>query len=630
MSKTPQSPFQDLLREGRVLVFDGAVGTSLYEKGYYINRPFEELNLSAAADVEAVHRAYIEAGADVITTNTFSITRPQLRKFDIESRQAELLTAGLRIANQAAEGSAASIGLSIGPLGELLEPLGSFSKANAQAEFALVARLATESGLRFDAYLLESFTNVNELEKAVDGIREIDRTRPILASMSLGPGATTIILDFARKIGERPDVEALGFNCSEGPSHLYTALKTLLPILGQTKPVIVQPNAGIPRQINGRYFYLTSPDYMAKYAKRFAELGVSGVGGCCGTGPEHVRAIRSATKMMNARAAGSAFQGSVTPGSVSSVVPVPSRREWSERPGSRVGQVLRAGRKVISIEMMSPKGTDTESFYAAVEKVRAAGVSFVNVPDGARATTRVSSLHIAAAVAHRFRGEVAVIPHFTTRDRNLIALQADLLGASVNGVGDVLLVTGDPPKLGNNKEATAVYDIDSIGLTHLVDCLNGGVNTAGEPLGRGTDFGVGVAANPTAVNLSLEVDRWRYKVDMGADFAVTQPIYEPEALFRWLELIKGSGRPHLVGIWPFVSLRNAEFMANEVPGVSVPKWALEEMAKAGTDKGESIKRGLGIAERVIRAIDDACEGFCISAPLGKVEVALELVKGVSK
>ena len=604
-----------------VLVFDGAIGTELYERGFYINRPFEELNISAPGDVVAVHKSNIDAGAQAITSNTFSITAPQLRKFDIEAMQSDLLRAGLRVANEARKSKPeVRVGLSIGPMGVLLEPLGPTSREEVSTEFATVARKAVDSREPFDFYNLETFTNVTELESAIQGIRSVDQKTPILACLSIKSSQASILADFAERVGKRTDVEALGLNCSEGPSDILSQLQILHPLT--EKPIVVQPNAGIPRQINGRYFYMTSPDYLAKYAKRYVEAGASAVGGCCGTGAAHIRAISGAIKMMNAKRDSRPQQIKIQ----SQIEKQASRRSWEERPESRVGQALRSGCKLISIELTSPKGTDLAPFFKQLDLVEAAGIEFVNVPDGARASTRVSSLHLASAVLNRRRGKVSVIPHFTSRDRNLIALQADLLGAAINGISDVLLVTGDPPKLGNNKEATGVYDIDSIGMTFLADCLNRGVSPTGDVIGSRSSFGIGVASNPTAANLELELQRWKFKCEMGADFAVTQPIYDPDSFHRWLDLVGANSRPSLVGIWPFVSLRNAEFMANEVPGVSVPQWAIDEMAKAGDDKLEAAKRGVEIARRVMEKLSPSVAGFCISAPLGRVEVALEVIK----
>lgn len=271
---------------------------------------------------------------------------------------------------------------------------------------------------------------------------------------------------------------------------------------------------------------------------------------------------------------------------------------------------------------MPPSGVAPEALLADLDKIEKAGVEFVNVPDSVRATTRMNALHLASMVKNRTPSKVTVIPHLTARDRNLIALQGDVLGAWANGISDILLVTGDPPGPGNNPGATGVYDVDAIGLTQLMDSLNRGQSLSGELLGSHTGFGIGVAANPTAIDLEREVQRWRKKCEVGADFAMTQPIYEPEIFLRWLDQIGDAVRPHLVGIWPFASLRNAEFIANEVPGIRVPPWALEEMAKAGEDRAEAAKRGIGIARRVMEKLADVAQGFCICAPLGRIEVAL--------
>jgi homocysteine S-methyltransferase len=363
---------------------------------------------------------------------------------------------------------------------------------------------------------------------------------------------------------------------------------------------------------------MTSPDYLAKFARRFVEVGANAVGGCCGTTPLHIKAIAQALHMTQAQ--------KVQVASISMhTKPTAIYRKWDERVDSSLGQKIRKGQKVFTIEMPSPKGVDVTGFMKKIEEVEKAGIEFVNVPDGARASTRVSSLHLASYVSHQKRN-VKVIPHFTARDRNLIALQADLLGASVNGVNDILLVTGDPPKLGNNKDATGVYDIDAIGMTRLVDCLNRGVTPLGDSLGSCTNFGIGVAANPTAINLETEAQRWKYKCEMGADFAITQPLYDPDTFYKWLEKTKDNLRPYIIGIWPFISFRNAEFMANEVPGVFVPTWALDEMSKAGDNKEEASKRGVEIAQRCMQNLKSYCQGFAVSAPLGKVDVAIAALK----
>lgn len=618
--------FEQLFKHPYV-VFDGGVATELYERGFYINRLYEELNLSNPKDVAGVHEAYIESGAMVITTNSFSLTGPQLEKYDLRPRQKDLLQASIRIANDAIRNKKSPgtrIGLSFGPMSVLIEPLGPTSRQEVREEYRTLATLARETP-DFDLYILETFSNIDELECAIEGIRSVDAETPILASITTMSSEGNFIRLFAERIGARADVSALGINCSEGPHDLLQSLKILKPLT--QKPIVIQPNAGIPRSINGRYFYMTSPDYLAKHAKRFIEAGAFGVGGCCGTGPSHIRAISHSVRMMEAKAPAQPLVLASEPGDIEIQERVPPlRRSLEDRRDSKVASKLRTGEKIISIELTAPRGTDLSKFRGAVDKVKAARVDFVNVPDGARASTRVSSLHLAAHVNSQPGGGVTVIPHLTTRDRNLIALQSDLLGASVNGVHDLLLVTGDPPKLGNSKEATPVYDIDSIGLTYLVDRLNQGLTPQGDSLGSRTSFAIGVASNPTAINLELELQRWRYKVESGADFAVTQPVYEADTFRRWRDMTGGDYRPHVVGIWPFVSFKNAEFMAHEVPGVHVPAWALEMMSKTQDQPEAAVKTGIEIAARIMRELWNECEGFAISAPLGKIDVALEVLK----
>lgn len=598
-----------------IVIFDGGIGTTLYDRGFYINRPFEELNLSAPDSVLQMHRDFVDAGANVITTNTFASTQIQLKRFDIEDKQKAIISAAIRLAKEAIHPRECKIAMSLGPLGELLEPLGRVAILDAKKQYRDAIRVGIDSGC-VDLILFETFTNLRELEAAIEGAREVDVKVPIIASISVTSSQQTLLESFLINFGSRSDIAAIAFNCAEGPSDLLEVLKQAVPYV--SLPVVVRPNSGIPKQINGRYFYMTSPDYLAKFAKRFVEAGASGVGGCCGTGPEHIEAIKRAVGMSGAQKK-----------STAAIAKDPELRQkellsWEKRSASKVGECIRSGEKVVSIELNPPKGTDLSRLFEKIKTIRKAGVRFVNVPDNARANTRISSLHVASAVAHHPDLDVTVIPHFTARDRNLIGLQADMLGASANGVHDILLVTGDPPKLGNNREATGIYDVDSIGMVHVADCLNKGVSPGGESLGSASGFGIGVASNPTAINLLLEKERWQYKVEMGADFAITQPIFDPDTLKRWMDDTKAFHRPHIIGIWPLVSLRNAEFLANEVPGIHVPIDILTKF-EAIKSKEDGIKLGLEIAKDVMEKASSYCNGYCISAPLGKVSVALELI-----
>lgn len=619
---------------GQHRLFDGAIGTSLYERGFFINKPFEELNISASADVLSLHKEYVKAGAQVLTTNTFAATRPQLRASDLEKDIVAIISNAIHLANEARKDASHPVwvGFSMGPLGDLLEPLGSVGLEEAKTEFAHSAKLACEyaqkSGENFDLYILETFSNLNELRAAVDGIRSVDQERFVLASLTVRSQETEKIQRFAALFGRDEKVDYLGLNCSEGPSDTLVSLKKLVPLV--KKPIVVQPNAGTPRHVNGRYFYLSTPDYLAKFAKRFLEAGAAAVGGCCGTGPEHIEAMSSSVKMIQAQKEGAeAGYASHAPHATIDIgASVVSAVEHKTNPSqSRVLRAIQSGEKVLSVEILPPLGTNLDKFLSHIDRLILEGIKFVNVPDGARASTRLNSMHLAAHLESKYTGKISVIPHYTTRDRNLIALQSDLLGAYVNGVRDVLLVTGDPPKLGNNREATAVYDIDSIGLTYLVKCLNENRTPNGESLKQGTAYGTGVATNPTAIDFDLELKRWGYKVESGAQFAITQPIFDVEKFFRWQDKLGASYKPHLVGIWPFVSFRNAEFMSQEVPGVSVPQHVLRRMERFVDDLDGAKKEGVLIAQEIMEALKHRVEGYCVSAPLGMLEPVLQSMKG---
>ena len=421
------STFEDLFQSAYA-VFDGGIATELYERGFYINRPFEELNTTHPRDVVAVHESYIDAGATAITTNSFSLTTSQLEKFDISHRQSELINAAINLAAEASlnKGVGTKVGLSFGPMGVLIEPLGRTSKDEVRNEYEKLATFAQITP-RFDFYNLETFSNIEELECAIQGIRRVDKSRPILASITVVSAETNQIQQFAKRIGGLSEVQALGMNCSEGPHDLLQSLKVLKPLTD--KPIIIQPNAGIPRNINGRYFSMTSPDYMAKFAKRFIEAGAFGVGGCCGTGPDDIRAIAKSIKMMEVKRTDLDHHPIIQIANNASVISDAIHKTLAERKASKIGQKILQGKKAITIELTSPRGTDMSKFLVSLEKVRAAGVEFVNVPEGARASTRVSSLHLAAYVNSKPELGITIMPHLTTRDRNLIALQADLLGA---------------------------------------------------------------------------------------------------------------------------------------------------------------------------------------------------------
>lgn len=422
------------------------------------------------------------------------------------------------------------------------------------------------------------------------------------------------------RLAEDYDLEVLGFCGEVGPSGMLTALDRTRSLT--QRRISLKPNAGLPKYVNDQWIYLCNPDYLAKYGKRFIQHGANIVGGHCGVYPQHIRALTNAVRMT----ANYVHRENPLSHLIQPIADEPLEpKTLQER--SELGADLIAGRRVYSIEIIPPKGVETEGFLAHCRQLKDGGVKYVNIPDGARAVARLSSLHLAAYIQHEVG--IEAIPHLTARDRNIIGLQSDLLGSHVAGVRNLLLVTGDPPKLGNMKGATGVYDVDAIGLTHIASRMNRGVDLGGRSMGSATDFCVGVAVNPTAPYRDLEISRFRYKIEAGADYAITQPIYDLESFVEFADQLGGFSVPVIMGIWPLVSLRNAEFLKNEVPGVSVPDWVIREMEKANGDKEEAVKRGMEIAMKTMREASNLVAGFQVSAPFNRVGVALDVIHALS-
>jgi homocysteine S-methyltransferase len=591
------------------VVLDGGMATALYEKGFYINRNFEELTLVEPQAVREVMRAYLRAGSEALSTNTYGALYPKLAEHGIQGQLEEILVQAVSIAREVALDQAYVLGV-IGPLGLVLEPLGRTSVEEARSFFRLNARVFEREGV--DAISLKGFHDLTELSACLEACREYTQ-RPIFAQVAVQENMRTSFghtLDEFVEACERFEVDVVGISGEVGPSGALT-----------DKPLSVLPNAGLPRFVNDEYIYLCSPDYIGKYAKRFAQAGARLIGGHSGVHEPHIRAISNALR---------ASQGArVDVFARLDVVLKPAQD--SPRPASpiearsRLGARLKSGQKILTVEIMPPKGVVDPHFDQHCRKLDAAGVEFVNIPDGARAMARMGSLPLAAYVKSRFK--VEPIPHFTPRDRNLLGLQADLLGCHVNGVRNLLLVTGDPPKLGNLPGASAVYDVDSIGLTHIVQRMNQGLDLGGSSFGSPSEFVFGVALNPTARQSDLELKRLRFKVEAGAMFAITQPIYNLDAYRRFMDQLGGLSLPVIMGIWPLVSLRNAEFLKNEVPGVDVPDEVIGRLEKAGSGTDDAMKVGLEIAIEIMLAAAGEVAGFQVSAPFNRVGVALDAMKG---
>ena len=599
-----------------VIVFDGGVGTYLYEKGIFINTCFDELNLINPDIVSEVHRDYVQAGADAIETNTFGANRFKLAPYGLETRVHEVNLKGAQIARKVA-GDKALVAGSIGPLGIQIEPLGKLSFDEAREAFREHAQGLMEGGV--DLIILETFSLVPELQQAIRAVREIRPDIPIIAQVTINDDGNLIsgapldtfvagMKDFS------PDV--VGLNCSVGPKSMLDALEILKTLT--RLPISVQPNAGLPQSIAGRNIYMTSPEYIAEYSKRFIQTGATIVGGCCGTNPDHIRAIRRAVQALRP-----AQRIDVTLTELKVTAPETVKvYELTEK--SRLANKLHRKEFVTLVELVSPKGVSPSREIERARKLHHFGVDAINIPDGPRASARMSALALATLI-QREVGIEAVL-HFACRDRNVIGMQSDLLGAWALGIRNLIAITGDPPKLGNYPDATAVFDVDAIGLTNLIKRLNHGRDLAGNPIGDPTGFCTGVGLNPGAINLDEELKRLDWKIDAGAEYIVTQPVFDVRILEACLRRIEHVRLPILCGIWPLVSYRNAEFMNNEVPGAHVPDEILERMRRT-TTKEEGFQEGVAIAREVYRHVKPEVAGVQLSAPLGRIEGIFSIIEG---
>jgi homocysteine S-methyltransferase len=601
--------------ERRVLVCDGATGTMLYARGVFLNRSFDELNLTQPDLVTEVHHAYVRAGADVIETNPFGANRVKLSAFGLADRTAEINTEGARLARRAAHDQAFVAG-SIGPLGVRIEPWGKTGIDEAETYFREQAAALLEGGV--DLFVLETFRDLNEISAAIRAVRALSAL-PIVAQVTTEEDGNT--LDgaapelFIQQL-EQYGANVVGLNCSVGPAAMLETIERIARVA--KVPLSAQPNAGRPREVEGRNIYLCSPEYMASYARRFINSGVRLVGGCCGTTPDHIRQIRIAVRAA-ATAAKPRPADPLAMAAPAAPLPVVAKAERS-----RMAHALARGTFVVSLELLPPRGHRTDELLESARQLRIRGIDLVNIPDGPRASGRMSALATALLIQ---QAGLETILHYACRDRNLLAMQSDLLGAQSMGIRNLLIVTGDPPRIGDYPDATAVLDADSIGLTNVVATLNRGIDIGGQPIGQPTSFHIGVAANPGALNLDHEVRRFRYKVEAGAEFAITQPVFEADDLSAFLNRIADVRIPILAGIMPLGSLRHAEFMANEVPGVSVPEVVLERMREADA-AGRAAEEGVAIAREVAGAIRSMVQGIQITTAAGAIEAAIDVIETV--
>ena len=608
----PERTLRSLIDDGRVHVFDGAMGTMLYARGVFINVCYDELSLKAPDLVRDIHREYVKAGAEILETNTFGANPVKLGHYGLAEETAAINRRAAELAREAA-GARALVTGAIGPLGIRLEPFGETSRVEAFELFKTQAQGLLDGGVH--GFVLETFSDLDEIHEALRAARSLCDL-PVFAQMTIQEdGATAYGHDpeaLARALDEF-GADVIGLNCSVGPQGVLEAIEKMARVT--SRPLSAQPNAGLPRQVGDRKIYMASPEYTGEYAKRLVEAGARFVGGCCGTTPEHIKTVAAYVQSVSPRQVIAVSAEPVVAPTGVEPVPLAERSRW--------GRKLATGGFVTTVEIVPPRGVDPAAMLAGARALKIAGVDAINVPDGPRAQSRMGAL-MSALLIEREVGIETVI-HYCCRDRNLLSMLSDLLGAAAHRLRNLLIVTGDPPKMGPYPEATGVFDIDSIGLTNLVHRLNHGLDPGGNAIGAPTAFVIGVGVNPVAVDPERELKRFAWKVDAGAEFAMTQPVFDPEQLERFIARTEGFRIPIVAGIWPLVSLRNAEFLANEVPGVSVPETVITRMRKAQErGKEAALAEGVAIAREMLERIRPLVQGAQVSAPFGRVPVALEV------
>jgi homocysteine S-methyltransferase len=609
--------FADIFASRPVLA-DGAMGTLLYARGVFINRCYDELNLSDPAMVLAIHEEYLQAGAEIIESNTFGANRFRLARHGLADKMAQINAAGVRLARQAVEhlkekqAGEAWVAGTVGPLGVRLEPLGKTGLDEARAAFAeQIGALAAEG---VDLLIIETMPALNEAREALAAARETAPDLPVLIMVTVDDdgncldGASPAL---AAALLTEWGAGAIGVNCSTGPSIVLTAIEAMRA--ATSLPLAAMPNAGLPRAVEGRNIYLISPEYMASFARKAIQAGVQFVGGCCGTTPNHIRAMRSAMRAIDSQAriqvAGTA------PEPTAETPPAP----LGER--SRIGALLAEGTFITLVEILPPRGIDCSKEIEGARMLASIGVHAITVPDSPRASARMSAESLCIQIEQHT--SIETILHYTCRDRNILSIQSDLLGASSIGLKNILCLTGDPARLGNYPDATAVFDVDSIGLVNIVRRLNHGLDVGANAIGASTNFTIAVAANPGVPDIEQELRRFFYKVEAGAEYVVTQPVFDLRLLESFLRRIESHRIPVIATIWPLTSLRNAEYLKNDLR-ISMPEEIMLRMAQAETPEAAR-QEGVRIAQQMLESVRPFVQGVQVSAPSGRYTLAAEVI-----
>jgi methionine synthase I (cobalamin-dependent)/5,10-methylenetetrahydrofolate reductase len=612
---TRAQEFRDQL-SSRVIVADGAMGTMLYSRGVFINRCFDELNLSSPDMVRQIHQEYAKAGAEILETNTFGATRQRLGAFGFAEKLKAINLAGVRLAREAANG--AYVAGAVGPLNVRIEPLGPTSFAEARAAFREQIDVLLEAGV--DLLIFETFGNLDELREAVmAGHEACGGDMPMIAQVTIDdfghlPGGTDTET-FTREMNSWP-VDAIGLNCSVGPKATLETVERMMEYAA--KPLSAMPNAGLPMRVEGRNIYLCSPEYMAQYARRMLWAGVKIIGGCCGTTPDHIKLIRSETRSLQPlqKKLSVTVEEPKVKAQAMTAVPIAEK--------SKVGAKLAAGKFVSFVEILPPRGVDATREIAGAKLCAEHGIDAINVPDGPRASARMSA-QVTCQLIQELAG-IEAVNHFCCRDRNILGIQSELLGAHSLGVRNLICITGDPPRMGSYPDATAVFDVDAIGLVNIVRNLNHGLDIGGNPMGSQTALLIGVGANPGAFSMDEEIRRFEWKVEAGAEYVVTQPVFDLDLLEAFLKRIEHVKIPVLCGIWPLTSFRNAEFMVNELR-VPVPEMFMERMRRV--DNAEKAREeGVAIAREMVCRVSKMVQGVQLSAPFGRYQMAIDVAEAI--
>jgi methionine synthase / methylenetetrahydrofolate reductase(NADPH) len=609
--------FEDFLKENLVLL-DGAMGSLIYEKGVFIDKCYDELNLSRPDLITSIHEEYVRAGARVIETNTYGANRFKLKSHSLLDQMEEINRKGVELARNAA-GPEVYVAGSMGPSGLEIEPWGEITLEEVFAGYAEQAGMLHRAGA--DLFILETFQDIREMEQAIKAIKSVSE-RPVVAMMTVGEDGKTrygVDLEDVTATLAASQASVIGLNCTVGPKPMLDFVEQMRRLTH--KPLSIMPNAGRPQYTDGRMIYMSTPEYFSVYTKRFIEIGVRVLGGCCGTTPDHISKMANALAMKQTRIQHSIKIGvmPVTEEPLPDPVPVAEKSNLSKK--------IVSGEQVVLVEMVPPRSTDISKPLEGARLLLEHHVDAINIPDGPRASARMTGLALAVLLQNQVHIETVL--HYTCRDRNLLGMQSDLLGATAMGIRNILAITGDPPMIGDYPQATAVFDIDAIGLVHLINNLNHGIDVGNKRIGAPTSFFTGVGVDPNSINPENELHRLKLKREAGAEYVITQPVFDVDSLERFLEKADLENFSLIAGIWPLVSLRNAEFMKNEVPGVYVPDEVISRIAQY-ENKDDQLKAGIEIARGMVDRVQGFVQGIQVSAPFGRYHLALEVAASMLK